>query len=205
MNTPLSHELIAMAREDLQLRRSLADQGSLFNSYHPQMKALHDLNALRLEKIVSEYGWPVKSMVGEEGAHAAWLILQHAVAHPDLQRKCFLLLVEQVESGEISPVEMAMLEDRIRCFEGRLQRFGTQFDWDEKKLMSPLPMDDINLVEERRRKIGLLPLKEQIVLKRKEIAESKEQPPSNYQAYVTEKEKWLANNGWRQKIKEDLQ
>ena len=27
--------------------------------------------------------------------------------------------------------EVAMLEDRIRVSEGRLQRYGTQFDWSE--------------------------------------------------------------------------
>lgn len=197
MNTSLSRELINMAREDLQLRATLAADGSLFNSYHPQMKAVHDRNAARLDEIVKAHGWPGKSKVGEEAAHAAWLILQHAIAHPDLQRKCFPLLVEQVEAGEISPVDMAMLEDRIRCFEGRPQRFGTQFDWDEKKLMSPLPLDDISLVEERRKKIGLRPLKEEIIVKRKETAESKEKPPVNYQSYILEKEQWLKANGWR--------
>lgn len=197
MNTPLSQELINMAREDLHLRNTLAADGSLFNSYHPQMKAIHDRNAARLEEIVKEHGWPGKSKVGEEAAHAAWLILQHAIAHPDLQRKCFPLLVEQVEAGEISPVDMAMLEDRIRCFEGRPQRFGTQFDWDEKKVMSPLPLDDIKLVEERRKKIGLKPLNEEIIVKRKETAESKEKPPANYQSYILEKEQWLKANGWR--------
>ena len=197
MNTLLSAELIKMAREDIALRNELATDGSLFHGYHPQMKALHDRNAKRLDEIVENNGWPGKSMVGEEAAHAAWLILQHAVAHPGLQRKCFLMLVDQVQAGEISPKEMAMLEDRIRCFEGRPQRFGTQFDWDEKKLMSPLPLDDINLVEERRRKIGLRPLSEETVAKRKETDESKEQPPENYHEYVAEKEKWLAANGWR--------
>src|SRR5688500_4218034 len=197
MNTSLSRELINMAREDLQLRATLAADGSLFNSYHPQMKAVHDRNAARLDEIVKAHGWPGKSKVGEEAAHAAWLILQHAIAHPDLQRKCFPLLVEQVEAGEISPVDMAMLEDRIRCFEGRPQRFGTQFDWDEKKVMSPLPLDDIKLVEERRKKIGLKPLNEEIIVKRKETAESKEKPPANYQSYILEKEQWLKANGWR--------
>ena len=197
MNIPLSQELINMAREDLQLRKTLAVDGFLFNNYHPRMKAVHDRNAARLEKIVKSHGWPGKSKVGEEAAHAAWLILQHAIAHPDLQRKCFPLLVEQVAAGEISPVDMAMLEDRIRCFEGRPQRFGTQFDWDEKKMMSPLPLDDIHLVEERRKKIGLKPLNEEIIVKRKETAESKETPPANYQSYLLEKENWLKANGWR--------
>ena len=197
MNTPLSQELIQMAREDMELRNTLASDGALFNHYHPEMKAVHDRNAKRLDEIVQQHGWPGKSKVGEEAAYAAWFILQHAIAHPDLQRKCFPLLVQQVETGEMSPVDMAMLEDRIRCFEGRPQRFGTQFDWDEKKLMSPLPMDDINLVEERRKKIGMRPMSEEIIAKRKETAESKEAPPLNYRLYVNEKEEWLKANGWR--------
>ena len=197
MNTPLSQELIKMAREDIELRSILADDGSLFNAYHPEMKAVHDRNAKRLDQIVAEHGWPGKSKVGDEAAHAAWLILQHAVAHPELQRKCFPMLVEQVNAGEIPPTDMAMLEDRIRCFEGRPQRFATQFDWDEKKQMSPLPLDDIQLVEERRKKIGLRPLTEEVEVKRKEAAASKEQPPSNYRLYVKEKERWLKAHGWR--------
>lgn len=198
MNTALSEELIKMAKEDIQLRNKLATVGSPFNSYHPRLKALHDRNAKRLDELVEKFGWPGKSKVGEEAAHAAWLILQHAIAHPALQRKCFPLLVEQVQAGDISPHEMAMLEDRIRCFEGRPQRFGTQFDWDEHQLMSPLPVDDMKLVEERRMNIGLRPMNEAIIIKRKETDESSEQPPANYQQYLTEKEAWLKANGWRE-------
>ncbi|MBL7698633.1 MAG: hypothetical protein JNK79_10750 [Chitinophagaceae bacterium] len=197
MNTSLSLELIEMAQQDIQLRSELAAEGSLFNGYHPKMKALHDKNAERLSAIVEQYGWPGKSKVGPEAAHAAWLILQHAIAHPALQRKCFPLLVEQVEKNEMEPVELAMLEDRIHCFEGKPQRFGTQFDWDENSQMSPLPVDDERLVEERRKKIGLAPLAEAIGEKRKEVAQSGELPPTNYQQYVIEKNEWLRANGWR--------
>jgi hypothetical protein len=197
MNTPLSQELIDMAREDVKLRNSLASHRSHTNGYPPQMKAVHDRNAKRLNEIIQQHGWPGKSMVGEDAAHAAWLILQHAIAHPQLQRRCFPLLIKQVEAGEITPVEMAMFEDRIRCFEGRPQRFGTQFDWDEQLLMSPLKMDDAKLVDERRKQIGLRPMHEEIIAKRKETDESGEQPPGNYQRYLSEKEEWLRANGWR--------
>lgn len=197
MNTSLSLELIEMAQQDLQLRNELAGDRSLFNGYHPKMKALHDKNAARLAAIVDEFGWPGKSKVGSDAAHAAWLILQHAIAHPQLQRKCFPLLVEQVEASEMDPVELAMLEDRIRCFEGKTQRFGTQFDWDEQGYMSPLPTDDAILVEERRKKIGLAPLAEAVVAKRKEVEQSGELPPVDYKQYVVEKNEWLKANGWR--------
>ncbi|RYZ81681.1 MAG: hypothetical protein EOP04_23505 [Proteobacteria bacterium] len=197
MNTPLSQELIEMARQDIQLRRQLAADHSLFNGYHPKMKALHDKNANRLSAIVDQYGWPGKSEVGAEAAHAAWLILQHAISHPELQRRCFPLLAAQVTTGEMEAVDVAMLEDRIRCFEGRPQRFGTQFDWDEYNEMSPLPMDDKSLVEARRKKIGLRPLEEETAAKRAEVTGSGELPPKDYQRYIADKNDWLKANGWR--------
>lgn len=197
MNTSLANELIEMARQDIELRRQLATDHSLFNGYHPKMKALHDRNAERLSAIVFEHGWPGKSTVGAEAAHAAWLILQHAISHPELQRRCFPLLAAQVGTGEMEAVDVAMLEDRIRCFEGRPQRFGTQFDWDEKKEMSPLPMDDESLVKARREKIGLRPLEEEIAAKRAEVTGSGEVPPADYHRYISEKNNWLKANGWR--------
>lgn len=199
MNFPLAQELISMAHTDVILRKELASDGSLFGNYHPRMKAVHDSNAKRLSEIVATYGWPGKEMVGEKAAHAAWLILQHAIAHPDLQRDCFPMLVKEVEGGMMPSVEVAMLEDRIRCFEGRPQRFGTQFDWDEQGKMSPLPMDDPEQVELRRKRLGMPSLQEEITKKRKEITKSKEKPPADYSSYIIEKEKWLQENGWRHK------
>lgn len=197
MNTSLAQELIEMARQDIEMRRQLASDHSLFNGYHPKMKAVHDKNANRLSAIVDQHGWPGKSEVGAEAAHAAWLVLQHAISHPELQRRCFPMLAAKAGTGEIEPVDVAMLEDRIRCFEGRPQRFGTQFDWDENNEMSPLPMDDEGLVEARRKKMGLRPLEEETAAKRAEVTGSGEAPPPDYQRYVTEKNNWLKTNGWR--------
>lgn len=197
MNQTLSQELITMAKQDIQLRNELEDGDFLSYNYHPKMKALHDRNADRLSAIIQEHGWPGKSKVGDEAAHAAWLILQHAIGHPQLQRKCFPMLVEQVETKEMDPVELAMLEDRIRCFEGKPQRFGTQFDWDENLRMSPLPVDDLELVKERRKRIGLEPLEDAVNAKRAEVEKSGERPPSNYKRYLAEKDEWFKANGWR--------
>lgn len=41
-------------------------------------------HAARLRDIFAEYGWPGRSLVGEDGAEVAWLLLQHG--GPDLQR-----------------------------------------------------------------------------------------------------------------------
>ena len=41
----------------------------------------------RLNEIMDEYGWPTAELVGEEAAHAAWLIAQHAHRQLDVRRR----------------------------------------------------------------------------------------------------------------------
>src|SRR2546426_845935 len=131
-----------MARADLALRDALARDGSLFQGYHPRMAALHQRHGTRLAALIDAHGWPGRSRVGAASARAAWLILQHAIANPPLMRRGLTLLQGGASEGEVSPLEVAMLEDRIRTFEGRPQRYGTQFDWDEHGRLSPLPLED---------------------------------------------------------------
>jgi hypothetical protein len=119
MNVALRDELVGMAEEDQRVRAALVADGSLFDGYHPAMKAVHDKNAARLNQIIEQHGWPGRSLVGEEGARAAWLVLQHAIGHPELQRKGLVLLQEAVSRGDVPAVEVAMLHDRICFFEGR--------------------------------------------------------------------------------------
>ncbi|MBV8226282.1 MAG: hypothetical protein JO232_13960, partial [Verrucomicrobia bacterium] len=52
---------------------------------------IDDDNTAWLGKVVDTMGWPGRSLVGDEGAHAAWLLAQHADRHPSLQRR-FLTL-----------------------------------------------------------------------------------------------------------------
>src|SRR5437870_12291511 len=73
-------------------------------------------------------------------------------------RRGLTLLQGGASKGEVSPLNVAMLEDRIRTFEGRPQRYGTQFDWDEHGRLSPLPLEDPAGVDARRRATGPGPL-----------------------------------------------
>jgi hypothetical protein len=190
-------DLCAMAAEDQVLREELAGDGSLFQGYHPRMEALHRRNAVRLEAILEHYGWPGRSNVGVEAADAAWLILQHAIAQPELQRRGLAILQAAATAGEVPQLQVAMLEDRIRTFEGRPQRYGTQFDWDENGQLSPLPLEDPEHVDERRRELGLGPLAEDVARRRAAIAQGPEQPPNDWAARRRAVEAWLRRVGWR--------
>src|SRR5437588_7863638 len=100
-----------MAAKDQRVRAELAVDGSLFEGYHPRMKAVHDENAARLTEIIEEHGWPGRGLVGEAGSRAAWLVPQHAIGHPELQRRGLVLLREAASRGEVAPAEVAVLDD----------------------------------------------------------------------------------------------
>ena len=194
----LRQELLAMLAEDLSVREELAVDGSLFEGYHPRMEAVHRKNAARLAEFIGRYEWPGRSLVGDDGAEAAWMIVQHAISEPDLQRKALALIQEAVARGEAQAWQAAMLEDRIRGFEGKLQIYGTQFDWDDGREMSPYPgIEDPEQVDERRRQVGLEPLADAIKRRRAAIAQSNEKPPRNIAEWRRREEEWAQSVGWR--------
>jgi hypothetical protein len=192
-------ELLEMARADLALRDHLARDGSLFHVYDPRMEALHQRHATRLAALIDAHGWPGRSRVGDEGARAACLVLQHAIGNPPLMRRGLTLLQGGASQGEVSPLEVAMLDDRIRTFEGRPQRYGTQFDWDERGRLRPFPLEDPARVDARRRAIGLGPLAQDLRRRRGAMRRGPgpERPPADWAARQRAMEKWLRQVGWR--------
>lgn len=179
------------------MRAELAADGSLFQGYHPRMRAVHDRHAARLARIMADHGWPGEPQVGPHGAQAAWLIVQHAIAQPMLQRRALNALQAAVARGEAPALHAAMLEDRIRAFEGKPQRYGTQFDWNASGELCPLPIEDPAGLEERRRAVGLRPLAEEIQAQRQAIQLSPEPSPSDWAARQREMEEWFREVGWR--------
>jgi hypothetical protein len=50
------------------------------------MVAVDGENLPWLKELIAVRGWPGVSLAGEDGAHAAWLLVQHADAEPAFQR-----------------------------------------------------------------------------------------------------------------------
>ncbi|MFD8558285.1 DUF6624 domain-containing protein [Streptosporangium canum] len=113
-------------------------------------------NTAFLKKVIAERGWPGKDMVGETGAHAAWLLAQHADQDPQLQRDCLPLLQAAVDAGQAQPSELAYLVDRVRVADGRSQVYGTQY-WTHDGVYEPRPIEDLERLDVRRAEVGLAP------------------------------------------------
>ena len=182
-----------MIERDDAVRERLARDGSLFAGYHPEMEAVHREHAARLAAIVDAHGWPGRSRVGDDGASAAWRILQHAIGEPALLRRLLPIVRAAAAGGEANPAEVAMLDDRIRVFEGRPQCYGTQYDWnDDGTAMVPMVgVEDPEQVDERRRAVGLPPMQWT------RAAPADEPPPTDPHARRAEGVAWARRVGWR--------
>jgi hypothetical protein len=184
-----------MAAEDQRVRAELLAEGVLFDGYQPRMAEVHHRNAARLSAIMSEIGWPARSVVGRDAADAAWLVLQHAIGDPRVMRRG-LELLRALPTGEVDPIQVAMLEDRVRAFSGLPQIYGTQFDWNERGEMQPLPIEDPARVDERRAAIGLPPLAEKLREINDAIRREGEKMPTDAEARRREIDAWERSVGW---------
>ncbi len=198
VNQTIREELLAILHHDDTVREELAATGELFVGYHPKMAEVHRANAKCLDEIVARHGWPDECAVGKDGSEAAWRIVQHAIDQPDFQRRMLIYLQNAAEQGRVESWQVAYLEDRIRSLEGRAQKYGTQFDWDESGEMSPYPeIEEPDTVNQRRAAIGLPPIEEAIKDQRKAIKLSSEPRPTDLKKRREEMDAWARSTGWR--------
>lgn len=111
----------------------------------------------RLAEIISEFGWPTRSLVGTDGSTAAWVIAQHSDQDVEFQERALVLMREAVEDEEADPTELAYLEDRVATNRGEPQMYGTQIGCVDGEAV-PGPIADEAGVDERRAAVGLQPL-----------------------------------------------
>ncbi len=123
----------------------------------PAVKRLNEIdheNTERMKQIVKQHGWPGKSLVGTDGAGAAWLLVQHADHDRAFQKQCRDLISQAVKRREATGEHLAYLTDRICVGENKKQVYGTQIRLVKGKC-EPLPIEDEANVEKRRKEAGL--------------------------------------------------
>jgi hypothetical protein len=164
LNADLRAELLRRMERDQAARRGMieADKAGKASVAAINAVALIDGENLPwLKQVIAESGWPGRSAVGEDGAHAAWLLAQHADRDPAFQRQCLDLLTVAADQGEATKLEVAYLTDRVLLAEGERQEYGTQATA-ERDQWVPCPLRDPDGVDQRRAAMSLGPLAENL-------------------------------------------
>lgn len=111
-------------------------------------------HAEQLRALVEQHGWPGRSLVGDDGAEAAWLLALHADQYPAFQRRCLQLLQQAVAVGEAPSEQLAHLTDRVQVNADQPQLYGTQMHLINNQIM-PWPIIDPEQLDQRRALLGL--------------------------------------------------
>ena len=107
-----------------------------------QMAKIDAANSTFLKRLIASDEWPKISLVGEEAAHDAWLLTQHADADPALQLAALRQMERLLEDQEVSAKDYAYLYDRVMLKIAGKQRYATQFECREgSRVPQPLESD----------------------------------------------------------------
>ena len=107
-----------------------------------QMAKIDADNTAFLKALVASDGWPKSRVVGEEAAHDAWLLVQHADADPPLQLTALRQMETLLQTQNVSAKDYAYLYDRIMLKLVGRQRYATQFECkDGTRAPQPLEAD----------------------------------------------------------------
>lgn len=124
------------------------------------MSKIDSANFKKVERIISKYGYPGKSLVGEPANTAVFYVIQHS---PSQIPKFYPLIEKAGKEGELPFEYVAMMLDRKLTSEGKLQIYGTQIysvqitnpKTGQKEFFSyVMPIEDAKNVNKRRKEAG---------------------------------------------------
>jgi hypothetical protein len=163
LDPDLREELLAMLAEDQAVRTGIALPGDsrTAEELFDDLGNVDGRNSRRMAEILEENGWPGWSLVDEDGAEAAWALIQHADLRVELQEQGLAYLRGAVAARDASAGDLAYLIDRVLVAKDKPQVYGTQLGGDANGALVPrTPIEDEPNVDARRAAAGLQPLAE---------------------------------------------
>lgn len=119
-----------------------------------EMVRIDSANMRFVDSVIKIYGYPGKSLVGENASYAAWIVIQHSNRIDEFMP----LLKSAADSGELEFHFYAMTLDRQLMYKRQEQIYGTQGSMvtlkSGEKGMIIWPIKDPEGVDERRKKAG---------------------------------------------------
>lgn len=150
----LEKALMEMESRAQAVRSELIAAGEINEAFHPRLEEINRSNTSRLRQIIAVFGWPGVNLVGDKGARAAWRVALYSYAEPPFMRQCRDLIDRASHNGDAPRWQFAMIDDRIRVYEGKPQRYGTQLRHGPKGV-EPHPLENEARINSMRSQAGL--------------------------------------------------
>jgi hypothetical protein len=164
LNKPLANMLDSIFITDQTGRLMLDSIQNTFGWQSPQMDSLwkkiylqDSANLIAVKSILDSRGWLGPEEVGQQGAMALFLVIQHA----DSATQVYYLpmMRDAVKHGKAAPQNLALLEDRVLTRKGEKQLYGSQVRTNpDNGLNEFFPIADEANVNKRRESVGLEPI-----------------------------------------------
>lgn len=158
INEALRRELSAMLDVDQAIRQKQIAAGWKDRLLNEEQKKIDVRNTARLREIFKQHGFPGNSLVGKDGAFAAYMIIIHSPSL-ELKREALPHVEKGLAKGELPPVAVAGLTDKVLVTEGKPQRYGTHYDFRDG-LMVMAEVEAASRLDSRRAELGLEPIAE---------------------------------------------
>jgi hypothetical protein len=160
-NQDLADELKQMAELDQTaafLREGKFKEYSL-EDWRAYKDSVFSTNKKRAEEIFDKHGFPGFDLIGEQGSHDYWLIVQHCDFDPDFQNRVLSKMKIEVNNNNAIAENYAYLVDRVKLNTGKAQVYGSQVDYDMKTgQVFPKNLEDSVNVNKRRESMEMEPL-----------------------------------------------
>lgn len=145
-------------RQQMQnIARDKGWQDPTIKEMHGLQQELDVINLQEVDGIISEFGYPGRSLVGSFSATALYIIQRADLA---TQEKYLPILKQAAEEHEILRSEMAYLIDKMRITKEEPQVYGTQIIRSSNGLLDFYRIEAPEQVNQRRYEVGLLPIEE---------------------------------------------
>jgi|GEM_PF-1985091 len=156
----LALELRVIDYADQRWRLQMEDTSRRYGFNSRQVKVLlkkmavaDSVNLVKVDSLISKYGWLGPDQVGSDGNATIFAVIQHSGLKT--QKRYLPLMREAVKEGKAKAKHLALLEDRVALGEGRKQIYGSQLSFPGYAV---LPLENPDSVDIRRASVGLEPL-----------------------------------------------
>jgi hypothetical protein len=157
-NEELRRELLQMYKEDQAVRAPFNEGRQLTEAEFRLIRERDEADTKRLAEIFDKYGFPGVKLVGLDATRAFVTMLLHSPSLA-LQRRALPHVERAARRKEIPPDDFALLTDDVLDHEGKPQLYGTNFKFVGGRVALDTTQDPARL-DERRRKLGLAPIRE---------------------------------------------